>query len=248
MPYRHAYDSIPAQIWTADPQGLLNYVNAVTEAYMGVPAEDLHGTGWGDAVHPQDLAAALPRARLLAPRPGWGDPWVHELDAFSAFDVTTSGRSVPLTHAVVALGSEQYSFHRAVEAVERALPAGVATTWQIGETECRDGVRRNRWLTAAEMSTAMAAADVVITHGGAGSVLTALSAGKVPVVLPRRTDQGEHVDDHQVRMVASLAARGLVIEARPEDLSSEHLETAAALGVDRRGRPAPLTTATRIVA
>jgi len=172
----------------------------------------------------------------------------HMADLYSAFDVLPAETGQPIDRAVVALGSEQYSFHRAVHAVERALPAEVSTTWQIGETECVDGVPRNRWLTANEMSTAMAEADVVITHGGAGSILTALAAGKVPVVLPRRMARGEHVDDHQVRMVASLAARGLVIEAHPEELGPEHLHEAAALSASRRGRTIPAPSRTRSVA
>jgi hypothetical protein len=32
MAYRHAYEHIPAQVWTAAPDGMLNYVNAVTAA------------------------------------------------------------------------------------------------------------------------------------------------------------------------------------------------------------------------
>lgn len=61
MPYRHAYEHVPAQVWTAAPDGMLNYVNAETAAYMGVPEEELHGTGWGNAVHPQDIVSAGPR-------------------------------------------------------------------------------------------------------------------------------------------------------------------------------------------
>lgn len=61
MPHRHAYEDIPAQVWTAAPDGMLNYVNAEAAAYMGVPEEDLHGTGWGNSVHPQDIVMAAPR-------------------------------------------------------------------------------------------------------------------------------------------------------------------------------------------
>ena len=59
--FRHAYDLIPAQVWTAEADGMLNYVNAEAAAYMGVPEVDLHGTGWGNLVHPQDIVVAAPR-------------------------------------------------------------------------------------------------------------------------------------------------------------------------------------------
>lgn len=61
MPYRHAYEHVPAQVWTAAPDGMLNYVNAEAAAFMGVPEDELHGTGWGNAVHPQDIVVAAPR-------------------------------------------------------------------------------------------------------------------------------------------------------------------------------------------
>lgn len=61
MPYRHAYEHIPAQVWTAAPDGMLNYVNAETAAYMGLPEEELYGSGWANVVHPQDIVAAAPR-------------------------------------------------------------------------------------------------------------------------------------------------------------------------------------------
>ena len=50
-------------------------------------------------------------------------------------------------------------------------------------------------------------ASVVITHGGPGSVMLALSSGHRPVVIPRDPAFDEHVDDHQLRFAHWLAAR-----------------------------------------
>ncbi len=61
MPYRHAYEYIPAQVWTASPDGMLNYANAEAAVFMGVAEEELLGTGWGNSVHPQDIVVAAPR-------------------------------------------------------------------------------------------------------------------------------------------------------------------------------------------
>lgn len=66
MPYRHAYENIPAQVWTASPDGMLNYVNAEAAAFMGVAEEELFGTGWGNSVHPQDIVVA-------------GSRWTHSV-------------------------------------------------------------------------------------------------------------------------------------------------------------------------
>ena len=54
-------------------------------------------------------------------------------------------------------------------------------------------------------------ADRVITHAGVGSVLCAAREGHVPLVVPRRHDLGEHVDEHQAELTRALAGRGRVI-------------------------------------
>ncbi|HEY7456602.1 MAG TPA: glycosyltransferase [Solirubrobacterales bacterium] len=54
-------------------------------------------------------------------------------------------------------------------------------------------------------------ADTVVTHAGVGSILCARREGHTPLVVPRRHDLGEHVDDHQAELTRALAERGSVI-------------------------------------
>ena len=49
-----------------------------------------------------------------------------------------------------------------------------------------------------EMQELTDRARIVITHGGPSTIMMVLCRGKVPVVVPRRHDLGEHVNDHQV--------------------------------------------------
>ena len=56
----------------------------------------------------------------------------------------------------------------------------------------------------------MAAADVVVTHGGPATITEARRTGGTPVCVPRDPKLGEHVDDHQQRFARFLAERGLV--------------------------------------
>jgi UDP-N-acetylglucosamine transferase subunit ALG13 len=62
-----------------------------------------------------------------------------------------------------------------------------------------------------EVQSAMRQADVVITHGGPASIMQALALGKVPIVVPRQSKFGEHVDDHQCRFAARVAERVIVV-------------------------------------
>ncbi len=74
--YRFLADAIPQQIWTAQPDGELGYVNRVVTEYFGLEAEALIGGGFEDFVHPDDRAEYVEgwsRAR------GDGEPFEAEL-------------------------------------------------------------------------------------------------------------------------------------------------------------------------
>ncbi len=76
-----------------------------------------------------------------------------------------------------------------------------------------------------EMVACFEAANVVITHAGVGSVLSAVRAGHTPIVVPRLRRLGEHVDDHQVELTRALAERRVVrplwdIRELPEAVAS----------------------------
>ncbi|MCP9487519.1 MAG: ATP-binding protein [Gaiellaceae bacterium MAG52_C11] len=59
--YRFLGDSIPQQVWTALPDGNLDYVNERVIDYFGRSFEELIGQGWNDVVHPEDLPGCLAR-------------------------------------------------------------------------------------------------------------------------------------------------------------------------------------------
>jgi len=86
-------------------------------------------------------------------------------------------------------------------------------------------------------------ADLVICHAGAGTLLHVLCAGKVPVVMPRRRQYGELVDDHQVELVQALASEGKVIPA----FELDELEKAITIAQQLSGG-SPATTRGRMPA
>jgi PAS domain S-box-containing protein len=47
-------EAIPAIVWRADPQGLIDYLNATWYDYTGLTVEQSRGTGWTMAIHPDD--------------------------------------------------------------------------------------------------------------------------------------------------------------------------------------------------
>jgi UDP-N-acetylglucosamine transferase subunit ALG13 len=74
-----------------------------------------------------------------------------------------------------------------------------------------EAVTAKAFMPFAEVEEHMRAAAAVVTHAGVGSILLARRCGQLPIVMPRRSAHGEHVDDHQVELVTALEPRGQVV-------------------------------------
>lgn len=165
--------------------------------------------------------------RILARLPGVGvhhqgfrtspKGW-HEIG--SVFDAYRPGPAAvtQVSRVVVTFGTERFPFSRALQQVAEALPNGVEALVQTGHTPPHPALPNSRpWIPADELHQAIHDSDVVIMHAGVGSVLTALRAGKHPVILPRLANLGEHVDDHQLELARLLSDRGLATSVGPDD-------------------------------
>jgi UDP-N-acetylglucosamine transferase subunit ALG13 len=86
------------------------------------------------------------------------------------------------------------------------------------------GARCVDFLAYSELVELVRASRVVVTHGGVGSVLTALANGKRPIVIPRLAACGEAIDDHQLEFVRKLAEAGVI------DLVEDTAELGVRLG------------------
>lgn len=69
-------------------------------------------------------------------------------------------------------------------------------------------------------------AKIVVTHGGTGSLITALRAGCNVVAMPREFARKEHYDDHQSEITSAFEARGLILTAHDEAGMAKALDTA----------------------
>lgn len=113
---------------------------------------------------------------------------------------------------LVTLGTiAPYRFDRLVESVLAAIRPDDTVTWQLGTTMRSDlpGDVRS-YISAEDFGSLARYVDVVVTHAGVGTLLSMLDAGIRPVVMARRADMGEHIDDHQSQVAAYLAQQGLI--------------------------------------
>lgn len=126
----------------------------------------------------------------------------------------------------VTVGTHEQPFDRLVRAMDGLVADGAITEPVFMQTGyCTYAPRHCGWarfVPAPEMRSRMEGADVVVTHGGPSSFIEAMAAGKVPVVVPRRAEFGEHVNDHQVDFVREVAERkgGIVPVYNIENLAA----------------------------
>ncbi|HKP71358.1 MAG TPA: ATP-binding protein [Pyrinomonadaceae bacterium] len=59
MRYRFLAEAIPQQVWTAHPDGALDYVNQRAVEYFSRDADKITGWSWQEVIHPDDLAPCL---------------------------------------------------------------------------------------------------------------------------------------------------------------------------------------------
>jgi UDP-N-acetylglucosamine transferase subunit ALG13 len=130
----------------------------------------------------------------------------------------------------VSLGTHEQPFERALDLVE-ALAVHDELVVQHGHTPPRPDWPRTRWLAFGsyeEVLSLLREASAFVCHAGVGTIMTALSLSKMPVVVPRLHRFGEHVDDHQLQIVRAFAAGGLVVPCFEGD------DLAAAVAASRR--------------
>ena len=111
----------------------------------------------------------------------------------------------------VTVGTHEQPFDRLLRAVDELKKEGTIredVQMQTGYgTYVPEACGYVPWLSYTEMEEAVAKARIVITHGGPASFMAPLQKGKIPVVVPRDSRFGEHVNDHQIEFCRKVAER-----------------------------------------
>jgi UDP-N-acetylglucosamine transferase subunit ALG13 len=175
------------------------------------------------------IMSRLPGVNTYSQYPVWADDRWHF--GGSIFDAFTTGPSTSVSgirRAVVSVGTQDlYPFDRLISAAVPLLE-GAEVLWQTGLADVSaHGIEGRVSVPHHELQAAVEEADVVIAHAGTGAAITAIEAGKVPILVPRLVARGEHIDDHQIQIARELDRRGLAIAAAPEELTPELLLRAA---------------------
>ena len=168
------------------------------------------------------------------------DQWSYLGSVFDGFETTRLDHPPPkIRRAVVSVGTmEDYSFREFFVRLATYLKDADSVLWQTGSTDVSDlNIDGKAVVPAHELEAAMQEADVVIAHAGTGTALTSLRMGKRPILVPRDSSHGQHIDNHQFQTAALLDKMGLALSRKVEDLTKQDLHEAAAFKVVRSDKP-----------
>lgn len=111
----------------------------------------------------------------------------------------------------VTVGTHEQPFNRLVKCVDDLKKDGTISEEVIIQTGYSTYEPKYcKWqkiFPYQEMLQLVDKARIVITHGGPSSFIMPLQIGKTPIVVPRRHEFNEHVNNHQVSFVKAVADR-----------------------------------------
>ena len=113
----------------------------------------------------------------------------------------------------VTLGSQKFQFDRLLIALDKVAEKNKDFTIyaQTGySTYTPVNFKYKPFLNKEEFDQLVQNADIIITHGGTGAIITALKSGKKVLAVARLKEYGEQVDNHQAQIVESFDMAGYI--------------------------------------
>lgn len=108
----------------------------------------------------------------------------------------------------LTVGTHEQGMDRLFIEIDRLIEEGVIIEKvfaQIGYTNYEPkNFEYKKLIGYDEMDNLVRKSDIIITHGGPGSIFHPLQYDKIPIVVPRNPKYNEHVDNHQILFTKRL--------------------------------------------
>ena len=131
----------------------------------------------------------------------------------------------------VTLGTQDKPFERLLASIEEQIEKGniiEEVVVQAGYTKfSTEKMQVFDLVDREEFVRLVNECNILITHGGVGSILTGLKNNKKVIACPRLYKYGEHMNDHQMQIVSLFAKEGYLLEYQENDDLGEVLKRVA---------------------
>ena len=115
---------------------------------------------------------------------------------------------------LVTVGTQKQSFNRLFDLIRNSKELKKEELIvQRGYTKCNNSKRIKAFdfIPLDEMEEYISKADLVISHGGVGTIFSAIKKGKKVIAVPRLEKYGEHINDHQIEICEALENEGYIL-------------------------------------
>lgn len=120
----------------------------------------------------------------------------------------------------VTVGTHEQPFNRLIKEVDRLVETGIIKDEVFIQTGYSTYEPKFcKWsslISFDKMNELMQKSDIIISHGGPATFMSAIANGKKPIVVPRQEKYNEHVNDHQVDFAQQVKERYNSIEVITE--------------------------------
>lgn len=118
----------------------------------------------------------------------------------------------------VTLGTQDKDFSRLLQAIDKEIEKGNIKEKVVVQAGCTKYESENMEILDLvpqdEFDKLMSKASLLITHGGVGSILTAIKHGKPVIAAARLKKYKEHTNDHQKQIIKEFSDAGYILELR----------------------------------
>lgn len=115
----------------------------------------------------------------------------------------------------VTVGTQKFPFTRLIRTMDGLAGRGVLgedVCMQIGTSEWTPRhCSFDKYYPKDVMAQKIRDCSLLVTHSGVGTIVSACTAGKRVLVVPRLKEYGEHVDDNQLEIANAFEAKGMVV-------------------------------------
>ncbi len=129
---------------------------------------------------------------------------------------------------LVTLGTQDKPFKRLLEELQREIDNGIIKDKVVVQAGCTkfetDKMEIFDLIPMEDFDELMKKCDILITHGGVGSIIAGLRNGKKVIAVPRLAKYGEHINDHQKQIIEKFNEAGNIIGIEEMDELPEALK------------------------
>ena len=119
---------------------------------------------------------------------------------------------------LVILGTQDKTFERLLKNIDKQIKKGNLkgeVIVQAGNTKYESkNMQIFDFIPMEQFDNFIKQADLVITHGGVGSILSAIRNNKKIIAVPRLSKYKEHENDHQLQIIDEFTKKGYILPCK----------------------------------